>query len=534
LDQQSTRASRRDDDTFGLDDTFAWFLPNKRGDHDVKLGLQYVHAPLRFGNETNMNGTFQFNTDLPFNASDPGTYPERLSIRVPGALDFLIKGHFVGFFAQDKWKLNQRATLNLGLRYDLELIPIPERNNPHFGDGEYPKDTNNISPRVGVTYALDDDGTSVVRGGLGIFYQKTPFGPLGNFISNGVYADSFTVLFPTNSVDRGPSTGRFPTDPFLANGPTVNRALLNQLYPPGTLAKNDGNVYLDNPNRSNAFSRQYTFGFERQLATNMALTIDYIHSENRDQLMAANLNPPTRISTSRTAPVVRPNPDFTQNVWELINVGEYDYNALQLQFNRRFSQGYSYRVSYTLSRTHGNTSNDVGETIITQVGDDYHLDLGEGPTEDDRTHILSVSGTFQMPGLSGLSINPLVRYMSGLPMTLTSSSADLNRNGQFGDEFLPTGTYSGSGENAFTTENNGGLNGARGPDFFELDVRTTYALPFSGARRLQLFAEIYNLTDRANFNNPSGDQRLSSFLDLRSLRQGNTSRRAQLGVRFVF
>jgi hypothetical protein len=51
---------------------------------------------------------------------------------------------------------------------------------------------------------------------------------------------------------------------------------------------------------------------------------------------------------------------------------------------------------------------------------------------------------------------------------------------------------------------------------------------------LQLFGEIYNLTDRANFNNPSGDMRLSSFLRVTSLRRGATSRLGQFGVRYSF
>ncbi|HUP76287.1 MAG TPA: TonB-dependent receptor, partial [Acidimicrobiales bacterium] len=162
LDQQSARASRRKDRTYGFDDTFAWFLPNKAGDHDLKFGLQYVYAPLLFQNQGNMNGTFIFNTDLAFDPSNPRTYPERLSVRVPGAIEFLIKGHFVGLFLQDKWKLNQRTTLSLGLRYDLEVIPIDERDNPKFADAnDYPVDTNNLSPRVGVNFALDDEGRSV-------------------------------------------------------------------------------------------------------------------------------------------------------------------------------------------------------------------------------------------------------------------------------------------------------------------------------------------------------------------------------------
>ncbi|MGH9892231.1 MAG: TonB-dependent receptor plug domain-containing protein, partial [bacterium] len=348
LDQQSSRHSRRKDRTYGFDETFAWFVPNKSGDHDTKFGLQYVYAPLLFQSEGNMNGTFFFNTDQPFNSADPSTYPERLQVRVPGSIDYTIKGHFIGLFAQDKWKLNPRTTLSLGLRYDLENIPIPERDNPNFSsESDHPVDTNNISPRVGVNYALDDQGRSVARAGFGLFYQKTGFGPLGNFISNGVFADSFQVFFPANGIDPGPSRGEFPADPFLVNGPVVNRDLLAQQFPPGTLDRNEGDVFLDQADRTNSFSRQYTAGYQQQLFGNMALSVDYVRAENRDQLMRRNLNPPLRRSTSRLAGVVRPNPEFVQNVWESVNVGSYNYDALQLMFDKRFSRGYSFRLSYT-------------------------------------------------------------------------------------------------------------------------------------------------------------------------------------------
>ena len=535
LDQQSDRASRRKDRTYGFDDTFAWFLPNKAGDHDLKFGLQYVYAPLLFQNQGNMNGTFIFNTDLAFDRNNPRTYPERLSVRVPGAVEFTLPGHFMGLFFQDKWKVNSRTTLNLGLRYDLEKIKVNERDNPAFANAsDYPVDANNISPRVGVNIALDEEGRSVVRGGVGLFYQKTPFGPLGNFMSNGVFADSFNVLFPAAGVDPGPTRGQLPTDPFLANGPVVNRALLNQQFPPGTRAQNRGDVFLDNPDRKNAYSRQYTVGYERQLFEDMVVTIDFVHAENRDQLMLRNLNPPLRTTTGRTAPVVRPNSAFAQNVWEPVNVGRYNYDALQLQFNKRFTHGYSYRVSYTLSRAEGNTGGAVSAIIPTQVGDDLRLDLNEGPTNEDRPHILSINGTVEIPGVRGLSVGPTMRFMSGVPFTLTSSSSDLNRNGRFDDEFLPAGTLSGAGRNPISVENEGGRNGARGPDFFEISLRTTYALSLQRGQRLQLFGEIYNLTDRANFANPTGDQRLSSFLDLRALRRGNTSRKGQIGIRYSF
>jgi hypothetical protein len=293
-------------------------------------------------------------------------------------------------------------------------------------------------------------------------------------------------------------------------------------------------VFLDNPDRKSAYARQYTVGYERQLFGDMAVTVDFVRSENLDQLYRKNLNPPTRTSTGRTAPVTRPNPEFAQNVWQPVNVGQYTYNALQLQLNKRFSRGYSYRVSYTRSQARGNHNGVVAGIIPTQVGDDLNLDANVGPTNNDRPHILSINGTVEVPGVRALTVSPLLRYMSGQPFSVVSSSFDLNRNGRTDDEYLPAGALSGTGRNPLTVDNAGGRNGARGQDFFALDVRMSYALPLQGASRLQLVGEIFNLTDRANFTNPGGDQRLSSFLDQRNLRQGNTSRKGQISVRYSF
>ena len=87
-DQQSARANRRLDVAYGADNVFAWFLPGKGGDHDLKFGVNYLYSSLRVQDFGNMNGTFAFNTDLPFDRANPRTYPERLMIRVAGAVNF--------------------------------------------------------------------------------------------------------------------------------------------------------------------------------------------------------------------------------------------------------------------------------------------------------------------------------------------------------------------------------------------------------------------------------------------------------------
>jgi hypothetical protein len=189
-----------------------------------------------------------------------------------------------------------------GLRYDIEVQPFDERDNPAFPDPKaYPVDKNNFSPRLGLTYDLSGKGRAVARGGYGRFYDKTHFELISAILTAGVFSDSFNVFFPTNNADPGPSTGVLPLEPMLAGGPTVNRALLAQRYPAGSRIKNAGNVTLDNPDRTIPYSDQFTAGYERQLGSALSVSADYVHARARDQLMLRDLNPGLRATTARTS-----------------------------------------------------------------------------------------------------------------------------------------------------------------------------------------------------------------------------------------
>ena len=537
-DGASNRANERQDPAYQIDETFAWFLPGKHGDHDLKFGAGYVYTPLHIFDTSNLNGTFGFSaSDRPFNAADPRTYPDRLTIRVPSPSDFVVKGTFIGLFAQDKWKMNSRLTASVGVRYDLEMIPVPEKNNPRFAsESAYPLDKNNVSPRLGLTYALDDTGKSVVRGGWGLFYQKTPFTFVTGVVSAGVFSDSFTVNFPANNVDAGPSAGRLPTDPFLLNGPVVNRARLATLFPSGTLTKNTGTVNFDNADRHLPYSRQASIGYERQLAGSTALSLDYIHGNLRDLYMRKDLNPGLRATTARTATVTRADAaNFTAAVLEIGNYGWSDFDSLQISLNKRFSQGYQYRLAYTLSRTFGNTANPGNiETISTQLGDQLNLADGEARTSQDRPHVLSAGGSVEVPRTRGLIVSAGLSYQSGTPFTLIDSTTDPDRNGQF-QEPLAAGTYSGLATNtdAITVENQAGFRGARGPDSFLLNLRAGYRFKLPAGRSLQAHLDIFNVTNRANYNTPSSDRRdTATFLILRSTVA--PTRTAQFNVKYSF
>jgi len=535
-DQQREAAQIKVDHAWQAEDTFAWFVPGKKGDHNLRLGAQYQYVDAGLDVHGSMNGTFVFRTDGPFDAADPRSYPERLIIRVPGPTALSLNTHYFGAFVQDKWKVNRRLTLSLGLRYDLEVIPLREEDNPRFPDpADYPVDRNNLSPRLGFAFDPRGDGRAVVRGGYGRFFDRTHFELISAIVTAGVFSRSFIASFPADGADLGPSRGERPSDPFLVDGPTVDRALLAQLFPPGSRVRNVGAVSLDNPDRRIPYSDQLSIGFERALGPRLSASMDYVHAFGRDRLMTLDRNPGVRVDTTRTGRIVRQDPAFVSSVFTLVNAGRTDYDSLQLQVERRWAGSHRFRVSYTLAHSRGNTSGftiPAAPTSPFQYLDDMRLDANLGPTDTDVRHNLVISGSALVPGTGGLTVGTVVRALSGRPFTVLDTNVDPDRNGVLFDP-LPAGTYSGTGPDAFTVENEGGRNGARGPGFFQADVRLGYRFRF-GERRLEVFGEVFNLTDRANFELAAADRRSTNFLTYTALRAGAVPRTGQLGARFTF
>jgi hypothetical protein len=553
--QQSSVAQARINDAYQLEDTFSWFIPGRRGDHDIKAGAQLQYSQSQNDAQDNLNGTFSFSrSNGPFNAADPRTYPDRFSIRVPGASESLNKSQSLGAFIQDKWKVSNALTLTVGVRYDLEKVPMRERDNPLFASEDAaPLDKNNWQPRVGFAYSLG--AGTVVRGGYGRFFEKTHFEVINGVVTQSPFASSFVQNFPTNNADPNPQLGLLPTNSFLVNGPVITPAMRAELAAQfgGATLRNTGTVTFDNPDRRLPYTDQLSLGFERQLATNLSVSADYVHGFSRDMLMSVQLNPTLRATTSPTAsPNVRQGsarlsqitaglqqkyPGFAPfgaavNTFE--NVGETDYDALMLQVDKRFSQNYSARISYTLSYSRGNTTGNGAPGSNFQVLDNLNLDLNEGPTSFDQRHNFVASGSALIPKTGGMTLAWVARALSGSPFTIVDSRVDVDRNGSLTDP-LPAGTYSGTGANVITVESEGGRNGAYGPGFFKLDLRLGYRLNLHNRRTLDVFGEVFNVTNRANFANPaSGDQANADFLRLTALSTSTSPRTGQIGVRFGF
>ncbi len=544
LDQADTnRADFRRMRSYNLDNTFNWFISGAGGSHDVKFGQQYVFGEHFEENQRFMNGEFQFATDLDFDPSNPSTYPERLTIRVPSKIEVLSKTHSLGLFVQDKWQVASRLTLNLGLRYDVHVSPVHWEWNPQFSSpDEYPVDKNNLQPRVG--FAFDVDGRSVLRGGYGLFFEKQYVDRFQIYQLNPVFSTSFLAQFPLDQDDPGPSGGQLPTDPLLQNGPVLDRDAITALFPPGSLARNTGVVWLDNPDRELPYAHQATVGYERQIRTNLAVSADYTHLSSRKLPIRFNLNPGIKQTTGRTAPVTRQDllgiadqlglSPFSTDVYTREFLGETEYDGLSLQIEKRFSAFWSARAGYTIGYGRGNTTGIPTAVNDFQVLGERNLDLNEGPTSLDRRHTLNLSGQVELPWMRGFTVSAVARFASGTPFTVHDSNVDADRNGVLVDP-LPAGTYSGEGQNAITVENSGGRNGAYGPGQRNFDLRFGYRVRGLGdGRSLNLFLEAFNISNEPNFSNPTGDMRSGNFLVPTSLQGGGFPRQFQMGARFQF
>jgi hypothetical protein len=191
-----------------------------------------------------------------------------------------------------------------------------------------------------------------------------------------------------------------------------------------------------------------------------------------------------------------------------------------------------------LSKAEGTANNQADKNLF-QAGTNLNLDQWRGPSNVDRRHILSIGAQAEIPKAFGAQLSTTVRYMSGQPFSIFDSSIDADRNGELVDP-VPAGAYSGTALDAMqNVDNKGGRNGAIGPDYFQMDVRAGWRHKIKAERALELFLDIYNITNRANFDNPvtaNSDRRLpATFLVLTNLRGGGGfPRQALMGMRLVF
>ena len=512
---------------------FTYLLLGWGGNHTLKAGVGWSSngsQPQIVG--SNDNGTFEFLHNLPFNPADAFTYPSVFSIRL-GEIYFDLTDHRVNGYVQDKWQLNNNLTLNLGLRYDYQDM------TPNTKDA--------FAPRFGFAYDPVGDGRTVIRGGIGKFYEYHLNGILSDLARDGVISPAFE--FETDE-DESPLEGEIPSHPCLQpdgiNGLAVISApcqallerLRNQVNAEGFV----NNEPILNGDRRMGYLWSYSAGVTRQLMTNMAVTVDYVGNRGRDQQGLIDINEPRLLPDGtfgrpgvdgfdREGVLIPPqarNADFGRVLqFQTLDAFNTDYDALELSLDKRFSNRWGGRVAYTLARARDVGSGGGLGTI--RVSSDLDPREDYGRADFDNRHAFVTS--FNVNPWRAFRIGAVFRYYSGYP-TNEVVGRDVN-----GDRDSFDRPVAGVDDLEFPIQSeldaNGRAvrNGLDGEEQILLDLRLQYLFDLPAANELGLFWEIYNAANRVNFANPTGNRRSDNFGV--PIRAGDM-RTMQLGIRYTF
>jgi Carboxypeptidase regulatory-like domain len=387
-----------------------------RGRHTIKFGVSFVR-----------NADSRDDVDLPalqypsfdaFLAGDPSQVTLNFGVR-PYDLYF----YELGGFIQDDFKFSRRLTINLGLRYDYFTVPkerdgrLFNRAQP-FGFGPllppsqiYNPDTNNFGPRIGFAYSLDNQQTTVVRGGFGIFYSPHNLygGPLELIADN--------INLPNRVILTGPQAAQLGILYPIIQEQTA-QAVENGLSLPAAGTALDTNF-------PTPFSMQWTLTLERQIK-GILFSAGYVGTRGVHLNMVRYMNEPDRLTDYQV-------PGFaTFRYYDTANSS--NYNALQITAKKRFSTGLSFNINYAWARNMGWGTSDL---LLEGAPQDNDLHAGGeyGRTPYDLRHSFIASVLYELPfarwagnghfvkeTVGGWQISSVITAQTGLPLNITENS----------------------------------------------------------------------------------------------------------------
>lgn len=567
-----------------------------RGSHNLRFGGQYM----RYNKVQDLFGNTQGNVsfDGRFTGADfsdfllglASNYQE-LALQDSGRWD----NNSFSFYGQDNWRVNNRLTLNLGLRWDAMPHAFEENNrmsnfypnlydrsqSPRFlpngsldptgpgfqtvsgtpfymngiaiaGQGVpngLVKDFwNNWGPRLGFAYDVGGKGKTVIRGGFGLMYERIQ----GNDVYNGGPNPPFSYTAAvTNVLLSSPTTT-------IATGETAASPIF-----PGQVQG------LASANYKNPSSRQWSFGVQRELWPRAVLSVSYVGNSNSHQNIYRNINAPLP-SDPRRADVVagtlsvdriRPYLGFSD-----IRLGENSegswYHSMQTNFRMDVTNGLTLQFAYTYSKSIDYTTGGVGGGDLGNATNPYDLSYDRGPSPMDRTHMAVLNYVYQIPifnetknkllksTLGGWQISGISTFVTGFPLTPTMPTTNLgmgnnwlaNRPDVVGQLTYPQTRLQWFSPSAFAAPaalqfGSAGKGIIRGPGRQNWDMslfKSFAGIPFPGnpeGARFEFRFETFNTFNHTQWNGLSLSRTASDFGQVTSAFNPRT---VQLGAKFIF
>jgi len=472
-----------------LADTVTYLL----GAHTFKGGFDVSQDEILNFFPGNFSGSYSFNSIADFQNGKASRFVQAFA--GPGTTGATTKPDILetAIFIQDEWRVMPSLTLNAGLRYDRQAIEQPSVRNADaqlaaagIDTSVVPEDDNNIGPRLGFAWTPGATGRTVVRGGYGIFYGRTPAIMIGTAHSNnGINVQ--TITFTGSLIPTYPNIY-----PSLPTGVTL---------PKPTILVFDKD--FENPS-----VQQGSVGIEHGLTNDLSVGLSYQLVRGDDLQRSADINVSDPVDV--TVPIQgggsatyrkyngRPFANFARII-EFQSSASSEYDGVTLDVNKRFSRNWQARLAYTWSEVKDDRPDATA--VVPQTFDDekyaqdplnFRGDFAPGDNDVEHRVVLSgvwslnsyasgIQGGFVRGLLGGWTLSGIASYQSGQPYS-AEIGPDLNNDGNARNDRAP-----GFERNSFNL-----------PDQFTVDPRITKDILIAGGLKLQLIAEAFNVLDRDN------------------------------------
>ncbi|MGH9461949.1 MAG: TonB-dependent receptor [Vicinamibacteria bacterium] len=421
------------------------------GSHDFRFGVQFSTA----GND--------YRSGFPGGVAFYDYYGEPYLAYYQTPYHYGANVKSFGAFADDTWTIGERVSINVGVRYDRSTA-----ENPDFpvldNDGNETGATvtglghlftwNVVSPRVGATFRLTEDGKTALRAHYGRYYQALITGPVG---------DLSPSISRISQRQWNPDTGEY--EEFFVINPSEEFGI--------------------DPNVKDPYTDQFIIGMDREILPDLGVNATFVYKRSRDFLGQRNqgaVYEEIPFEDPLTGEIITVfNQVNDTNLFLLTNPPDFNqtYRGFAVTATKRFSQGWSLIGSFTVSKNEGLNSGST-ESPSSDASSTDNFDFGRDPNDlinadgivwSDRTYMFKVQAVYELPYDIALAAN--WQWFTGRPW-VRQVQASLNQ-----------------GIKEIFNEPNDGSR--RVDDQNLVDLRVEKAFPVYGSLRASVLADVFNV-----------------------------------------
>ncbi len=427
------------------------------GKHAIRSGFTWHH--------TQIFGTFQFwnpgdiqlhrpgdvGIDFPTSDAELLSWPVRfirigvgdpsLPVNTPGGLTI---NNRYSFYAEDAYRIHRRFTLNYGVnyRFDTDLVnfdmPKPAILSTVLNGelGPTQRDTNNWGGRIGFAWDVTGKGSTVVRGGFGVFYdtvidnlrlfERSDLGPAGSgYLGFGLFSYTFPT-FPGNKDNVFTVAENYTLANALRDLSAIRASLLSPPDPTRTNIDVNQTAGILDRNLELPYSNQFNIGVQHKLPWSMVFTGDLLYRLTLREYVSVDVN--------HSAAAIGPLDANLSTVNVTKSIGHSKYWAGNFRVERRFSHGLGFSGTYVLSRFKALNGDGLG--LGAGSYNNFNTNESFGYAGQDRRHRVTLTGQWEAPGykgekriarmwLKGWRLGVISTFQSGPPLTVFADGVSL-------------------------------------------------------------------------------------------------------------